>query len=148
MINNIIEGISINLKNGFGDTYSIYSGDIKQDLKRPCFFIKALDPSISAKLGNRQYREYPFDIHYYPGEETENSFEMNTVAESLIDILKLIPLKDDLIRGSHMTYQVEDSILHFKVKYNLFVTKQIETDFMESLHTNQTIKRWFYGFKR
>lgn len=141
MINSIIDGISINLKNEFGDKYSIYSGDIKQELKSPCFFIKALDPSIFDKLGNRQYREYPFDIHYFPSGEIENNFEMNTIAEKLLDILKLIPLKEDLIRGSHMTYQVEDGVLHFKVKYNLFVTKQIETDFMESLHTNQTIKR-------
>ena len=45
MINKILDAISNALNEEFGDEYEIYSEDIKQDLKEPCFFIICLNPS-------------------------------------------------------------------------------------------------------
>ena len=45
MINNVIAGIAIALNQEFGDDYEIYTEEIKQDLKEPCFFITLLNPS-------------------------------------------------------------------------------------------------------
>lgn len=45
MLNNVIAGIAIALNQEFGDDYEIYTEEIKQDLKEPCFFITLLNPS-------------------------------------------------------------------------------------------------------
>ena len=45
MISNVIAGIAIALNQEFGDDYEIYTEEIKQDLKEPCFFITLLNPS-------------------------------------------------------------------------------------------------------
>ena len=42
MLNNVIAGIAIALNEEFGDDYEIYTEEIKQDLKEPCFFITLL----------------------------------------------------------------------------------------------------------
>lgn len=38
MVNRIIDGISIRINEVFGDDYEIYSEDIEQGFKEPCFF--------------------------------------------------------------------------------------------------------------
>ncbi len=39
----IIDGISIRINEVFGDDYEIYSEDIEQGFKEPCFFILPLN---------------------------------------------------------------------------------------------------------
>lgn len=91
MVNSIIDGISIKLNTLFGDNYEIYSENIEQGLKTPCFFILLLNPMSTLKLGNRQLREYNFDIHYFPHSYSKNQ-EINEVIETLIDGLEYITL--------------------------------------------------------
>lgn len=142
MVNKIIDGISIKINEIFGDEYSIYSEDIEQGFEEPCFFICRLNPSNFDKLCNRSYREYPFDIHYFPMETNDKNFEMNSIAEELFDTLRLIQVSNDLIQGRDMKYEIVDNVLHFKVKYKLFVVKEnIETDHMENVSINQKLKR-------
>lgn len=142
MVNKIIDGISIKINEVFGDEYSIYSEGIEQGFEEPCFFICMLKPSNFDKLGNRSYREYTFDIHYFPRETNEKNFEMNSIAEELFDTLRLIEVSNDLIQGRDMEYEIVDNILHFKVKYKLFVIKEdIENEFMANFSINQKLKR-------
>ena len=42
MINSIIEGISASLNAEFGDDYTIYTENVEQGLKEPCFFISCI----------------------------------------------------------------------------------------------------------
>ena len=58
MVNRIIDGISIRINEVFGDDYEIYSEDIEQGFKEPCFFILPLNQKKSPKLKNRSFREY------------------------------------------------------------------------------------------
>ena len=47
----------------------------------------------------------------------------------------------DLIRGTEMHYEKVDDVLHFFVKYNMFVYKQVEkADPMETLTVNNNVK--------
>ena len=52
MVNRIIDGISIRINEVFGDDYEIYSEDIEQGFKEPCFFILPLNQKKSPKLKN------------------------------------------------------------------------------------------------
>lgn len=133
MVNSIIDGISIKLNTLFGDNYEIYSENIEQGLKTPCFFILLINPMSSSKLGNRQLREYNFDIHYFPHSDRKNQ-EINEVIESLIDGLECISLVNgDLIRGTDIRAEIVDDVLHFFICYKMYVTK--ETQIEETMET-------------
>lgn len=123
MINDIINGISIKLNQAFGSDYKIYKEEIKQGLKEPCFSIVMLEVFETAKLPNRYFRSYPFDIHYFPKTNTKN--EMYEVAEKLLNELEHITVLDNLTRGTKMRYEVVDNVLHFFVNYDLFIKKEV-----------------------
>lgn len=125
MVNNLIDGISVKLNEVFGNEIRIYSEPIKQGLKEPCFFIAVLNPIQSPMIGNRYFRECPFDIHYFPSKDGGNQ-EIQDVASDLFEVLEYISLLNgDLVRGTNMQYEVVDGVLHFFVTYGLYVKKDI-----------------------
>ena len=141
MVNKIIDGISIKINELFGDDYYIYSEEIEQGFKEPCFFISILNPSSTQKLGTRSYREYNFDIHYFPRTSNEKNYDMYDTNEKLIDGLEYISVDGGLIRGSKIHSEIIDNVLHFFIKYSLFVIKEdVEAEKMESLILKQNIK--------
>ncbi len=141
MLNEIIKGIAMKLKTIFGDGYRAYQNDIEQGLKEPCFFIDVLKPELSPLLGTRAVKRNPFDIHYFPKCAGNNS-EMFGVAEKLMLGLAFITLPNgDLLRGTNMSYEVVDKVLHFFVNYNMIVYQRKEEDTMEDLTTDIGTKK-------
>ncbi len=141
MVNDLIDGISVKLNQVFGDGVRIYSESVKQGLKEPCFFIAVLNPTQSPMIGVRYFRQHPFDIHYFPS-KTGGNQEIQDVASDLFEALEYITLLNgDLVRGTEMHYEKVDDVLHFFVKYNMFVYKQVEkADLMETLTVNNNVK--------
>lgn len=142
MVNKIIDGISNKIYELFGEKYSIYSESIEQGFKEPCFFICLLKPTSKSKLKNRSYREYNFDIHYFPSKSNSKNEEMLNVGETLIEELEYITVDGGLIRGSKISYEIIDDVLHFNIKYSLFTIREDAIDEkMGALSINQTVKR-------
>lgn len=143
MINNIIKGISQKIDEEFnvnGDEYTIYTENVEQGLKEPCFFIFILKPSNRQLVGNRYERQYQFDIHYFPKNEDSNN-EINELIERLFTTLEYITVDGDLIRGSSMNAEIVDDVLHFFISYNLYVTKQVvKEESMEEILINQNAR--------
>lgn len=140
MVNDLIDGISVKLNQVFGDGYRIYSEDVQQGLKEPCFFIAVLNPSQTQVMGNRYFRQHPFDVHYFPV-KLGNNEEIQGVASKMLDALEYITLLNgDLVRGTEMHYEKVDDVLHFFVQFNMFVNKVVESDPMETLTVNNDVK--------
>ena len=141
MVNDLIDAISIKLNQVFGDGKRIYSETVKQGLQEPCFFIAVLNPLQTQMIGNRYFRQYPFDIYYFPAVQDNNN-ELQEMASNLFDALEYITLTNgDLVRGTEMHYEVIDGVLHFFVDYNMFIKKvKMPADNMETLTVNNDVK--------
>lgn len=141
MINKILDAISNALSDEFGDDYEIYSEDIKQDFKEPCFFILCVNPSEQNFLGNRYHRKYLFDIHYFSKNKRNLNSELYSIQEKLFNCMEYIQLNEDLIRGTKLRGEIIDNTLHFFVNYDVFVIKKgLEEDYIGNLDTNLKIK--------
>lgn len=141
MINKIIDGISVKLNQVFGDGVKIYSEDVKQGLNEPCFFIAVLNPSQVNVIGNRYFRQHPFDIHYFPAVVDSNN-ELQNMASDLYEALEYIVLVDgDLVRGIKMNHEVVDGVLHFFVNFDMYVKKiVVPEDGMEVVDHETNLK--------
>ena len=84
MLNNVIAGIAIALNQEFGDDYEIYTEEIKQDLKEPCFFITLLNPSKTDFPSKRYLMDNPFCIQYFPESEDNPNSECRDVADRML----------------------------------------------------------------
>lgn len=132
MISNIITGISTKLNQVFGDEYKIYT-DIIQDLTVPYFFIAVVTSSQIKRMGQRYFMKNSFDIQYFPEGSNSNS-EIQSMASNLFEAIEYITLPNgDLLHGTSMNYEIIDSVLHFKVNYNLFIVKETQLDLMETV---------------
>ena len=54
--------------------------------------------------------------------------------------LELIDVDGDLVRGSKMHYEMVDGVLNFFLNYDLFVYRKEQTDPMETIETETTVK--------
>ena len=134
MIDLIMDGISTKLFDVFGDRCEYYGDtNVVQGLKEPCFFIVGLNPSQTQRLGKRCQRRHPFNIQYFP-EKAGNNMELQMVASECFDALEYITLPNgDMLRGTQMSYEIVDGVLHFRVNYDVFLNKPTKQDSMEEI---------------
>ena len=139
MINSIINGISIAINAAFGDGYTIYSEEIKQGLKEPCFSIMCLNPTSTQVLNRRYFRKNLFCIQYFPKDADKNE-EINNVVECLFSCLEYITVDANLTRGTEMHNETIDGVINFFVNYDMFMYRTIDSTMMEDLSTNTDVK--------
>ena len=125
MNNKIIIGITQALDNEFNsvnDDYTIYTESIEQGFTSPCFLVKMLNSNSKQTIGTRYKREHYFDIHYFP--KDESNVEINDITERLFTALEYITVNNDLVRGSNMSAEIVDSVLHFFINFNMAIIKE------------------------
>lgn len=141
MINAIIEAISISLNAEFGDRYKIYQEIKQQGLQEPCFFIQCLNPTNKLFLNKRYFRTNQFCVQYFPEQEGQKKKECYAIAERLFQCLEWLEVKEDLMMGTQMRYELVDGIIHFFVNYDAFVYKIAESSpFMEEVYSETSAK--------
>ncbi|WLD27659.1 hypothetical protein CDIFMA2_15410 [Clostridioides difficile] len=140
MLNNIIDGISVKLDKSFGESYTIYSEDVEQGINEPCFFIVHINSSKALYPNGRELKKNSFDVHYLPRSKDKN-FEINEIAEMLLEELEYIEIDGDLVRGTNMNFEIIDNVLHFFVDYNYFTIKSNNTDKMDTVELFGGLKR-------
>ena len=139
MLSEIIDGIAVAINSTFGDKVEIYKDNVTQGLKEPCFFIAVLKPEVTPIIGTRSIRNNPFDIQYFP---KESNSEMFDVAEELINSLEFITLLNgDILRGTGVSYEIIDNVLHFFISYNLTMIKATDKIHMETLETDVNMQK-------
>lgn len=126
----ILDGISLALRSAYPDS-QIAADSIEQGLESPAFILQLVSSGQSAR-GKQRWRRLPrFDILYFPKKGREECYAM---ADSLCSILDVITLPGgDKVRGSDITFEVTDNVLHFLVSYNYSVYSPTEETPMESI---------------
>lgn len=127
MLQQLIHGAAEAIAKAFGEDTIIYTEMVRQDLKRPCFFIEGGDLSEKRVVGNRYLRKTPLSITYFPSEEKiplKRNAEMADVAELLFCVMENLILEDgSVMRGTSMRAQNAGEVLRFSAQYGGFVHK-------------------------
>lgn len=141
LLNEIVKGISIALRNEFGEDYEIYKENIEQGLKEPCFSILCVSPKIIKGLGERYERNNMFCIHYF-AKNKQFRMECLEVFERMADCLEYITVSGDLVRGLNIRSEeiTEDGIMHVFVDYNIPVRKIVAQEKMGYLEQKTEVR--------
>lgn len=97
----------------------VYGEEIKQGLVEPWFFVKVLTTGQSREVNRRYKRSNSFDVHYF----AKTNEELHEMAESLYGGLEYVTYDGKIYRGSGMTHEIVDRVLHFFVDYNFHVIR-------------------------
>lgn len=141
MLNEIIKGVSMKLNTAFGEKYKIYQNDVRQGLKKPCFFLAVLNPTLTPLTGRRYMSRNPLDVQFIPADDTKNA-KLYEVGWELMEALEYIKLPGgDSLRGTSLNFEVVDGVLHCFVNYNLPLNKPAEEVSMETLDVDVGTKK-------
>lgn len=134
MINNILDGIAAALKQAFGSDCTIYKEGVPQGFQEPSFAIKYIIGEDDPLLIGRRLRKYKFDIHYFPSDTDRVNTEMYSIESRLYSTLEYINVLDILFRGTKMSSEIVDGVLHFFVNYDkVIVDTRVNQPRMETL---------------
>lgn len=124
------------------DNTEIYSEEIPQNFKEPCFFVKEVRTSQAKELDNRYKRGHLYNIQYFPNPNSNSkNQEMREIAEGMYEHMEFIEINNKLVMGNDLNHQIVDGLLHFFVKYPLLLYKEIpEIPVMENLYQEGDIK--------
>lgn len=141
MINKLVVGISQQLNALFGDSYDIYTEDISQGLNTPAFYIRLLQSESAQVVGTRYFRTHSFDIHFFPEGDGTEIEQCQEVMAKLLAEMEYITIETGVIRGTQISTEIIDGVLHFFVQYNFHVLKVVEPEeMMGDLTVNQGIR--------
>ena len=141
LVNETIKGIANKLYNLFGGSYKIYSENIKQELKNPCFNIVTLSVGRRDLVGERYIYEQSFDIHFFP-RKLGCRDEMLEIRDTLLHNLRFIKLLDDsYLYGTNIRGEIVEDVLHIFVNYDsIIVDVKKVNEYMGNLEINGGIK--------
>ena len=122
----MIDAIIEKIHSEFGNNYRIYTENVEQGLKTPCFSIFPLSASGNRFLENRYSNNYQFMVQFFPN--TKNAY-----AECLAMLKKLLMLLVDVgkYHATTLNGEVVDSVLHFEVVYNEFLLDLPDDEVMQ-----------------
>lgn len=142
MINKITDGICEAIYKEFGDNYEIYTEEVEQGLKEPCFSIICINPTHELFRQNRYFKQHQFCIHYFPSTE-EKRTECFDVLDRLYNCLEYIEIKEETdtskTRGSDMHGEYNDGILNFFINYNMFMNQNEEEIKMDNYECDTNV---------
>lgn len=141
MIQEIINGISRAIWEEFGDEYTIYSEEVKQGLKEPCFIISYVRTGHIPEMQRKYTQRNLFWVQYIPRDSGQARAECYSAAERLERCLEYITVEGGLVRGVAVNYEVNDGVLTFSVTYNMrLIVISKPKDDMEELRKKVDLK--------
>jgi hypothetical protein len=111
----------------------VYTEQVKQGLREPCFLVRCLNETNMTMLGTRYRRMYLFSVQYMPQDSENARGECYDVRDALFQTLEYIGAEGDQARGTGMSGEVFEDVLTFTVSYTVFVRSVFEKETMGTL---------------
>lgn len=114
--------------------YDVYTESIEQGFAEPCFAIHQLTADITPYPNHLTEIVQHFDVRFFPEGERPRE-QCRAVAETLTFLLRRLAS----LRGSGLSWEITDDVLHFFVSYRQFVREIPEEYLMEVLQLDTGI---------
>lgn len=114
----------------------IYIENIEQNFVPGTFFIQPLVAVDNGRISHRNYRNYSYDVMYYPTDSSQQTAELMDMRDTLMDAFALMEYEGQYIKCSDMNGNIVDNVLHVTMTVRVFVDKPVETIKMEDMETN------------
>ena len=128
MINTIREIIAARRIEDPEEQYDVYTEGIEQGFSTPCFSLHLLRADVMPYPGRKHEIMQHFDVRFFPSDSRPLE-QCREVAQ----LLALLLRRTENLRGSNLSWEVTDEVLHFFVDYRQFVREIPENIPMEDL---------------
>lgn len=143
MTNAIINGIVAQINKVFGEESHVFTEDVSQNLPTPAFIITALNPVNRQYRGRMRKNTGTYCIQYFASTGNpsgEPLAECNDVRDKLCRAMEYITVEEKLWRGTGMTGEIVDGVLHFFVDVNGMMAEAEQGEKMQELVMDLRLK--------
>lgn len=120
MVNQVYTAIAKKLEEMYEEPV-IFFDRLPQTFNGPCFWVRLLRTEQVQLLNNHYRVNLSFDVMLYPTSDDVFIDELNSAGACLLHGLEYITLDEGkLCRGTNISYEVQDGVLHFFVAYTLY----------------------------
>lgn len=112
MIEAIIKAIHTAFPN-----HKIYTENVEQGLKTPCFFISEISAEGNRFLQNRHKRTCQFMVQFFPADSKESYSDCSTMLHNLLILLVDV----GVYHAVKLNGTIVDQVLNFEVTYSEFI---------------------------
>lgn len=127
-IEDIEIAIARKLDSVFGDSYAIYTDEVPQGFKKPCFFIQFLNLEQFNRLGKQWRVNTLYNVQYF-GPSARN---MTLKVQQALNIVEL--LNGQLMRSTANNSEMVDGVAHNIMNFNFTIAEVEAKEFMESMN--------------
>ena len=134
--------ISNVLKQNFKDV-KIYN-ERAENIVLPGFVINVIQNSFDKKVGNLYQNEVNYQIVYIEKEDKQYTTDYETyqnIAFKLYDILEMLEVKGQKLKGYDMNYRVQDNTLMFFVTFKVRYYRDNKQELMKELKLKESKKK-------
>ena len=133
MVNDILDAVTTQLGDTFGDAYKYYMEDVEQHVVTPCFTVNIIQPHQRSRSPKLYDRTMQVVVHYFHDDRTEIKRNAYTISEQLIGCLEYLPFRDTILRGENLNWQIVDDVLQFFATYHFITTTYVPDEPMTEL---------------
>lgn len=112
------------------EQYDIYTESIEQGFSAPCFSIRQLRADVTPYPSGLHEIVQHMDVRFFPSDSRPQE-QCREVAQTLTLLLR----RTESLRGSNLSWEITDEVLHFFADYRQFVREVPEDIPMENLQT-------------
>lgn len=122
----MIDSIIAKINDAFGTGYRIYTENVEQGLKVPCFSIRQLSVNGNRHLQDRYKNTHQFMIQYFPKQGYEDcTVILNKLLLLLVDVGKY--------HATKLNGEIVDGVLNFEAVYSEFIHVREDVDDIDDM---------------
>lgn len=129
-ISDIETAITRKLRQDFGSGYKLYTDEVPQNFKEPCFFVQFLNLEQFDRLGNQWQINTLFNVQYFGPKARNFTLEV----QQALNIVEL--LNGQYMRSTSKNSEVVDGISHNFMNFNFTLIEVEAKEFMDSIQIN------------
>ena len=128
---NVVQEIVNRLRTTYPSAqYDIYTERIEQGFSAPCFSIRQLRVDVTPYPSGLHEIVQHMDVRFFPSDSRPQE-QCREIAQTLTLLLR----RTKSLRGSNLSWEITDEVLHFFADYRQFVREIPEDILMENLQT-------------
>ena len=133
MVNDLLDAITIQLHETFGDDYKYYVENIEQNLIKPCFTIDAVTATKRSTSPVLYDRTVPIVVHYFHDTKSDAKKTGYAIAERVSECLEYLPMLGVLLRGYDISWQFTEDVVQVFVTYKFTARNVQEITYMDDV---------------
>lgn len=134
LIQIVKENIIASIEKTFAMT--VYSEEVAQKERRPCFTVEVIQSEMKPLLGQRSEQRISFKIRYFSKNRVDGLEKSAEMGDKLYEVLAMIGSGENSFAASAMRHEFQDGQLYFYVTYYSHVVLKQEFEPMGTLEYN------------